>query len=128
MKTATSLRAFSPSKQLALTSLFAALCLVGTLVIVIPLPVGFFNVGDVFVLLAGWFLGPVYGSLAAGLGSALADIIAGYGIYAPFTFAIKAFDALSAYLVWRFLKKYIRKEQKNDYYRRTYSKCKALSE
>ena len=111
MKTATSLHAFSPSKQLALTALFAALCLVGTLVIVIPLPVGFFNVGDVFVLLAGWFLGPVYGSIAAGLGSALADVIAGYGIYSPFTFIIKAMDALNAYLVWRFLKKWIRKER-----------------
>jgi uncharacterized membrane protein len=109
MKTATSLRAFSTSKQLALTALFAALCLVGTLVIVIPLPMGFFNVGDVFVLLAGWFLGPLYGSVAAGMGSALADIIAGYGIYAPFTFVIKALDALTAYLVWRFLKIWIRK-------------------
>lgn len=111
MKTAISLHAFSTSKQLALAALFAALCLVGTLVIVIPLPMGFFNVGDVFVLLAGWFLGPLYGSIAAGVGSALADIIAGYGIYAPFTFVIKALDALSAYLVWKFLKKWIRNER-----------------
>ena len=104
MKTATSLHAFSLSKQLAYAALFAALCLVGTLVITIPLPTGYFNVGDVFVLLAGWCLGPLYGSIAAGSGSALADIIAGYGIYAPFTFIIKAFDAFVAYMVWRFLR------------------------
>lgn len=111
MKTVASLHAFSLSKQLALTALFASLCLVGTLVIAIPLPTGYFNVGDVFVLLAGWCLGPLYGSLAAGTGSALADIIAGYAIYSPFTFVIKALDAFSAYMVWSLLKKCIRKER-----------------
>lgn len=110
MKTAASLRAFSLSKQLALTALFAALCLVGTLLIPIPLPMGYFNVGDVFVLLAGWFLGPL-GSVAAGLGSALADIIAGYATYSPFTFVIKALDAFSAYMIWKFLKICIRRER-----------------
>ena len=101
----------SISKQLPFTALFAALCLIGTIVIAIPLPFGYFNVGDVFVLLAGWCLGPLYGSVAAGMGSALADIIAGYAIYSPFTFAIKALDAFSAYMVWRLLKKCIHKEQ-----------------
>ena len=111
MKTVASLRAFSLSKQLALTALFASLCLVGTLLIPIQLPTGYFNVGDVFVLLAGWCLGPLYGCLAAGMGSALADIIAGYAMYSPFTFVIKALDAFSAYMVWRLLKKCIRKER-----------------
>ena len=111
MKTAATMHAYSLSKHLALTALFASLCLVGTLVIAIPLPTGYFNVGDVFVLLAGWCLGPLYGSVAAGMGSALADIIAGYAIYSPFTFVIKALDAFSAYMVWRLLKKCIHKER-----------------
>lgn len=111
MKTVASLRAFSLSKQLTLTALFASLCLVGTLLIPIRLPTGYFNVGDVFVLLAGWCLGPLYGSVAAGLGSALADIIAGYAMYSPFTFIIKALDAFTAYMVWRLLKKCIHKER-----------------
>ena len=111
MKTTATLHAFSLSKQLALTALFASLCLIGTLVIAIPLPTGYFNVGDVFVLLAGWCLGPLYGSIAAGMGSALADIIAGYAIYSPFTFIIKALDAFSAYMVWILLKKCIRNER-----------------
>ena len=97
------------AKQLALTALFAALCLIGTLLIAIPLPVGYFNVGDVFVLLAGWMLGPVYGSIAAGVGSAMADLFSGYGVYAPFTLVIKSLMACVAYFAWLFLTKSIRK-------------------
>lgn len=102
---------FSLSKKLPFTALFAALCLIGTIVIAIPLPFGYFNVGDVFVLLAGWCLGPLYGPIAAGLGSALADVISGFPLYTPATFFIKAFDAFIAYMVWVFIKKVIKKKQ-----------------
>lgn len=97
----------SLSKQLAFSALFAALCFVGTLLVSIPLPMGYFNVGDVFVLLAGWCLGPLYGGVAAGLGSALADVVSSYAFYAPFTFFIKGLDAVITYTVWLFLKKWI---------------------
>lgn len=50
------------------------------------------------VLLCGWLLGPIYGTIAAGLGPALADIFSGYVVYAPATFVIKALMALVAYL------------------------------
>ena len=110
MKKAISLHAFSSAKQLALTAVFSTLCLIGTIVIAIPLPVGYFNVGDVFVLLSGWCLGPLYGPIAAGVGSALADIVSGFPLYAPATFFIKAADAFIAYMVWAFLKKAIQKE------------------
>ena len=99
------------SKQIAFTAVFAALCFVGTYITTVPLAVGNVNFGDVFVLLAGWFLGPLYGALAAGVGSVLADVISGYAIYAPATFLIKAFDAFIAYLVWTFLKKLIKNEK-----------------
>lgn len=99
------------SKQLAFTALFAALCAVSTLIIAIPLPNGYFNTGDVFVLLSGWFLGPLYGSIAAGTGSALADIISGYAVYAPATFLIKALDALLAYAVCALWKTVIKRER-----------------
>ena len=62
----------SAAKRLAFTALFAALCCVGTMFIVIPLPHGYFNAGDVFVLLAGWCMGPVFGGIAAGLHNNLA--------------------------------------------------------
>lgn len=99
------------SKQIAFTAVFAALCFVGTYVTTVPMAVGNVNFGDVFVLLAGWFLGPLYGAVAAGVGSCLADVISGYVIYAPATFIIKAFDAFVSYLVWTFLKKVIKNEK-----------------
>ncbi len=110
MKKALTLHAFSLSKRLAFTALFAALCCIGTIVIVVPLPFGYFNAGDIFVLLSAWCLGPLYGSVSAAVGSALADIISGYAIYAPATFFIKGLDAFVAYTVWFFLKKCIQKE------------------
>ena len=101
----------SISKCLAFSALFAALCTVGTYVIVIPLPNGYFNVGDVFVLLAGWCLGGFYGGIGAAVGSGLADLISGYAIYAPATFFIKGAVAVLAYYLYRVFKKCIAKDK-----------------
>ena len=98
------------AKQIAFSALFATLCCIGTLVIALPLPNGYFNAGDIFVLLSGWCLGPIYGSIAAAIGSALADIISGYSFYAPATFFIKGGNAFIAYMVYLFWKKHIQKE------------------
>lgn len=102
----------SLSKEIAFTALFATLCCIGTLLISIPIPGGhgYFNVGDVFVLLSAWFLGGLYGPIASAVGSALADLFGGYAIYAPATFIIKGADAFVAYLVCLFFKKLIKKE------------------
>ena len=78
------------TRKLVTAALLAALTCVATMVIKIPSPLhGYLNLGDGVVLLAGWVLTPGYGFLAAGLGSALADLISGYLIYAPATFLIK---------------------------------------
>ncbi len=93
------------AKPLAFAALFAALCFVGTLIVQIPAPLGgYLNIGDVFVLLAGWCLGPLYGGIAAAVGSALADIVA-FPLYAPATFIIKGLDAVAAYALWAICKK-----------------------
>ena len=98
------------SKKIAFTSLFAALCAISTLFLALPLPsFGYVNVGDVFVLLAGWCLGPLYGGIAAAVGSSLADIIGGFAIYAPVTFVIKWGVAFLAYYVYIFFKSWIKK-------------------
>lgn len=84
------------TKDLALTALFIAMCTLATMFIRVPLPTsGYANLGDAFVLLSAWILGPVYGALAAGLGSALADLL-GYPIYAPVTLVIKFLVAFFA--------------------------------
>lgn len=88
-------------QKLAVAALLAAIVCVATFVVKIPSPAtnGYFNLGDCFVLISGWLIGPVYGALAAGLGSALADILSGYVQYAPATFIIKALMAASAYFI-----------------------------
>ena len=93
--------------KLAFCALFAALCLTSTLLINVPLPNGYFNVGDVFVLLSGWFLGG-WGILAAAIGSALADIISSFALYAPATFFIKGLTACCAYFLFELFKKLIK--------------------
>lgn len=103
-------RTVSIAKRLAFSAVFAALCCVATVVIVVPLPYGYFNLGDVFVLLAGWCLGPLYGAAAAAVGSGLADIISGYALYAPVTFAVKGISAVAAYYLWRVFKLVIKKD------------------
>ncbi len=86
---------------LASSALFAAIICVATFIVKIPSPAtnGYFNLGDCFVILSGLLFSPVYGTLAAGIGSALADILSGYIQYAPATFIIKALMALSVYFV-----------------------------
>ncbi len=87
--------------QLVVASLFAALCCVSTLVIQIPTPTGgFVNLGDTIILLSACLLSPVYAVLSAGIGSMLADLLAGYAQYALATFVIKALMALAACLVF----------------------------
>lgn len=88
--------------------MFAALVCVATMIIKLPSPLGgYINVGDCIVLLCGWTLGPMYAFLAAGIGSALADIFSGYILYAPATFVIKGLMALLAWLVFYSLSKRI---------------------
>ena len=91
-------------RKLVLSAMFAALSCAATMVIQIPIATGYLNFGDGLCLLAGWILGPWYGFAAAGLGSALADLLAGYGAYVPATFVIKGLVALIAALLLRLVR------------------------
>lgn len=88
--------------QLIYGALLAALCCVATMVIRIPTigTNGYVNIGDSIVLLSSWLLGNPYGALAAGIGSALADLLAGYGSYVPGTFVIKFLMAFVSYIIY----------------------------
>ena len=94
----------SNTKKIVMAALMAALTCVATMIIKIPSPLkGYLNLGDCVVLTAGWMLSPLYGFLAAGIGSALADMFSGYIIYAPATFAIKGCMALIAFFGFKYL-------------------------
>lgn len=90
-------------KKLILAALFAALSCVATMSIRIPTPGtgGYIHPGDAIVILSGVILGPVWGFLAGGIGSALSDLIGGYFIYVPITFVIKGLVALAAGLLYQ---------------------------
>lgn len=94
-------------KQTVMTALFAALACVATMSIRIPTPGtgGYIHPGDAIVILSGVILGPVWGLLAAGIGSAMADLLGGYFIYVPITFAVKGLIAFIAGMIYHRLGK-----------------------
>ena len=93
-------------RTMVTAAVLAALSCVATMVVQIPSPMnGFVNLGDCFVLLSGWLLGPWWGAAAGGIGSMLADLLLGYGHYAPGTLIIKGAMALVAALIFKAFKK-----------------------
>lgn len=82
-------------------AVFAALICAATLAVQIPTPMtgGYVNVGDCFVLVSAWCLGPWYGFAAGGIGSMLADLLSGYAHYIPGTLLIKGLMATVAALL-----------------------------
>ena len=88
-------------RRLTVAALLSALTFCATLFLKLPFLNGYIHLGDCFVLLGGWLIGPLYAFLSAGLGSALADLAAGYPVYIPATFVIKGLMACLAALLCR---------------------------
>ncbi|MDR5709528.1 MAG: ECF transporter S component [Armatimonadota bacterium] len=92
------------TRHLTLGGLGVALVAVATVVIRIPVPAtqGYINLGETAVYLTALLLGPLFGAVAGGVGSALADLLAGYTSFAPFTLVIKGMEGgLCGWLAWR---------------------------
>jgi len=91
-------------RKLVFASLFTAITCVATMIIQIPTPIGgYVHAGDAFVILGAMLLGGVWGGIAAGLGSALSDIIFGFTVYAPGTFVIKFIMSVTASAIFKTL-------------------------
>lgn len=89
-------------QRLVIAALFCALICAATAALPIPLGNGgYANLGDTLIAVCSFFVGPLWGFLAAGLGSSLADLFLSYGIYAPVTFIIKGTMALIYILIFR---------------------------
>ncbi len=85
-------------------ALSTALVLAATVVINIYVPAtrGYFNLGETMIYLVALLFDPLTAAFAGGVGSALADVVLGYTIYAPATLVIKAAEgALASTLVRR---------------------------
>ena len=82
------------------TAAFVVLAALGTLLIRIPIPAttGYFNVGDVFVILGGLWLGPIAGLVVGMIGPTMADAI-GYPQFILATAVTKGLEGLLVGLV-----------------------------
>ena len=71
-------------RTLTYTALMTAFVFITTSVIKIPIPFtnGYIHAGDTAIFLGGILLGPVHGAVAAGIGSAMADLLGGYAHWA----------------------------------------------
>lgn len=104
------------TKKLVYIALFTALVYIFSRFFQIPVATPFgqtrFHLGNVFCLLAGLLLGPGYGGLAAGLGSALFDLFDPvYFTSAPITFVTKFALAFVTGLIYRKRKSLIDKKR-----------------
>ena len=83
------------NRKLIWGAMFTAMIAVATLYLKIPGPTGYYHLGDGLIYAAAILLGPGIGAIAAALGSALADMMGGYVIWAGPTFFIKGLTALA---------------------------------
>lgn len=78
-------------QTLVMSGLMMCLVMVSTMFIKVPIPFtqGYVHLGDSMIFLSVLILGRKNGSIAAGVGSALGDVIGGYAFWAPWTLVIK---------------------------------------
>lgn len=89
------------TQKIAFAALFGAMTFVATWVS-FPTPIGGnVNLGDCVLLLAAWMPLEPWSILSCAVGATLTDLAAGYAVYAPATFVIKALMVAVAVLIKR---------------------------
>lgn len=92
-------------KKLTAAGMVSALIFVLTMLKFDNIAGGYIHLGDSLVFFAALIVGPVYGFLAAGIGSMLADLLLGYPQYALITFFVKGIMTLIVFYGFTFIKK-----------------------
>lgn len=77
---------------IAMSAVFAAATTIGTMFVAIPVGIGFLNFGEIVIYTAAFLFGGVVGGLAGGVGAAAADVLLGFGLFAPITFVVKGLE------------------------------------
>ena len=82
---------------LAVSGMLAALVMVTTMFTKLPVPMtqGYIHLGDALILFSAMLVGPLAVPIG-GIGSALADLLGGYGLYVLPTLCIKAWAGFVA--------------------------------
>ncbi len=93
----------SPAYRVVSIAVLTAVTAVFTLLVRIPIAPtrGYINLGDVAIFFTAFTFGPVTALLSGGLGTAIADLLAGYAQWAPITLVIHGLQGLVAGLVVR---------------------------
>lgn len=81
-------------KKLSIHGLLLGILIICTVFLRIPVPTFklYFNLGEAVIYLTALLYGKTSAALIGGIGSALADIIGGYPIWAPVSFLIKGLE------------------------------------
>ncbi len=88
---------------IALVAVLITLTMVFTLSVRVPTPArGYVNLSDVAITFAGLAFGPWIGMVAGGVGTALADLVGGFGAFAPLSLLAHGLEGLLIGLLgWR---------------------------
>ena len=94
--------------ELSISAIGIVLVCLATIALQVYIPAthGYFNLGETMVYTFALLFGPRVGLIAGGIGSALADLLTGYVIYAPGTLVIKAIEGFLVGILSRFLIRY----------------------
>ncbi len=87
------------ARNVALGAVFAAGVAIATIMVSIPLGIGYLNFGEIVIYTAAFLFGGTVGGLSGGIGAAAADVILGWAFYAPVTLIVKG---LEGFVVGRF--------------------------
>ncbi len=85
--------------KVAMVSVLTAVVVVFTMVVRIPTARGYLNLCDVAICFIAFTFGPWSAFIAAGLGTALADLISGYAQWAPISFVVHGLEGLLVALI-----------------------------
>lgn len=83
-------------RTLSMTAIMTALVLALTRAAIVPNGVGYNHLGDVAVFFTAFAFGPWAGLIAGGVGTALADVTANYGSFAPLSLVVHGLQGFAA--------------------------------
>lgn len=89
------------TKYICFTAVFSAIVCVATLLIQIPIPLGYFNIGNSLILFFSCLLPFPYGMIVGSMGCAIADLLS-YPVWTVPTIIIKALMVLCFYGLQKF--------------------------
>jgi len=82
--------------RIALVAVLTAVVVVFTSIVRVPTPVvkGYISLCDVVICFSAYLFGPWAAAISGGLGTAFADLLGGYAVWAPFSLVIHGLQGL----------------------------------